>query len=175
MAARLSTLGAGRFLPTGRFLVLISVRGWGDPRAIVRLQGLGTLKKSTSSGTRTGDLPACSIVLRYRVPPGAFINATINYWVTKKQAILYLFGFQSTLTWDRDKKQIGQSLKNYIVLQIFPVDTVLNDRPWRPTGLWDMEAPTFSRQSAHRWRWVCQPNTPTALYPQEDSWYSFLL
>jgi hypothetical protein len=62
MAVRLSALSAGRFLPPGRFLVLISGRGWVDPRAIVRLEGLGKLKKSTSSGTQTGDLPACSIV-----------------------------------------------------------------------------------------------------------------
>jgi hypothetical protein len=62
MAARLSALCAGRFLPPGRFLVLILLRGWVDPRAIVRLEGLGQLKKSTSSGTRTGDLPACIIV-----------------------------------------------------------------------------------------------------------------
>jgi hypothetical protein len=49
------------------------------------------------------------------------------------------------------------------------------DRPWRPTGLWNVEAPTFSKISAHRWRWCCQPYVPAALYPQEDSWYSFLL
>jgi hypothetical protein len=30
-------------------------------------------------------------------------------------------------------------------------------RPWRPLVLWEVEAPTFSRQSAHRWRWGCQP------------------
>jgi hypothetical protein len=48
------------------------------------------------------------------------------------------------------------------------------NRPWRPMGLWGV-APTFSRQSAHRWRWDCQPYAPTALYPQEDSRYSFLL
>jgi hypothetical protein len=47
-------------------------------------------------------------------------------------------------------------------------------RPWRPIGLWGI-APTFSRQSAHRWRRGCQPYSPTALYPQEDSWYPFLL
>jgi hypothetical protein len=49
------------------------------------------------------------------------------------------------------------------------------NRPWRVIGLWDVEAPTFSRQSAHRERWGCQLYAPAALYPQEDSWYSFLL
>jgi hypothetical protein len=49
-------------------------------------------------------------------------------------------------------------------------------RSWRPIGLWDAEVPTFSRRSAHWWRWGCQPYAPpVALYPQEDSWYSFLL
>jgi hypothetical protein len=36
------------------------------------------------------------------------------------------------------------------------------------------EDTTFSTQSAHRWRWGCQPHAPASLYPQEDSWYSFL-
>jgi hypothetical protein len=31
------------------------------------------------------------------------------------------------------------------------------NRPWRPTGLWDVEA--------HRWRWGSQPYTPTAINP----------
>jgi hypothetical protein len=48
-------------------------------------------------------------------------------------------------------------------------------RPWRPIRLWDVEAPAFSSKSAHRWRWGCQPYAPAALYPQEYSWYSFLL
>jgi hypothetical protein len=50
MAVRLSALCTGPTLPPGIFLVLISVRGWIDPRAIVQLEGLGKLKKSTSSG-----------------------------------------------------------------------------------------------------------------------------
>jgi hypothetical protein len=48
-------------------------------------------------------------------------------------------------------------------------------RPWRPIGLWGIKAPTFCRHSAHRWQWGCQPHAPATLYPQEDSWYSFLL
>jgi hypothetical protein len=61
-----------------------------------------------------------------------------------------------------------------------PISTIINishpcNRPWRPIGLWEVEAPTFSRQSAHGWWWGCQPYAPAALYPQEDSWYSFLL
>jgi hypothetical protein len=34
---------------------------------------------------------------------------------------------------------------------------------------------TFSTQSAHRWRWGCQPYALAALYSQEDSWYSLQL
>jgi hypothetical protein len=41
------------------------------------------------------------------------------------------------------------------------------NRPRRPRGLWDVKAPTFSRQSAHRWQWGCQLYAPAALYPQE--------
>jgi hypothetical protein len=41
MAVRLSALRAGRFLLPGRFLVLISLRGLVDPRALVRLEALG--------------------------------------------------------------------------------------------------------------------------------------
>jgi hypothetical protein len=60
------------------------------------------------------------------------------------------------------------------------VDEITRDhhscnRPWRPTGLSDVEAPTISGQSAHRRRWGCQPYAPAALHPQEDYWYSFLL
>jgi hypothetical protein len=52
MAVRLATLCTRRSLSPGRFLVLISVGGWVDLRAIVRLEWLGQLKNSlTSSGT----------------------------------------------------------------------------------------------------------------------------
>jgi hypothetical protein len=57
---------------------------------------------------------------------------------------------------------------------LYEVKLSLN-RLWRPIALWDVEAPKFSRQSAHRWRWGSQPYAPAALYPQEYSWYSFLV
>jgi hypothetical protein len=44
MAVTLSALRVGRPLPRGRFLVFISVRGSVDPKAMVRLKGLGQLK-----------------------------------------------------------------------------------------------------------------------------------
>jgi hypothetical protein len=31
-------------------------------------------------------------------------------------------------------------------------------------GLWHVKDPTFSRHSAHRWLWVCQPYEPATLY-----------
>jgi hypothetical protein len=62
MAVRLSAFAPAALYPPGRVLVLISVRRWVDPRAIVRLEGLGPLKKVDLIGTRTRDLSACSIV-----------------------------------------------------------------------------------------------------------------
>jgi hypothetical protein len=41
--------------------------------------------------------------------------------------------------------------------------------PWNPIGLWDVEDRTFSRKSAHRWRWGCQPFAPAVLYIQDGS------
>jgi hypothetical protein len=53
MAVRLSAWCASHPLPAGRFMVLISVRGWVSPRAIVWLEGLSQLKNPmTSSGLK---------------------------------------------------------------------------------------------------------------------------
>jgi hypothetical protein len=55
------------------------------------------------------------------------------------------------------------------------VQTVLATTGHGDMGLWDMKVPTTFRQSAHRWRWGCQPYAAAVFYPHEDFWYWFLL
>jgi hypothetical protein len=65
MAVRLQVLRAGRPLTSGRFLILVSVRGWVNTSAIVRLEGLGKLNKFNDiTGIRNQDIPACSTETR---------------------------------------------------------------------------------------------------------------
>jgi hypothetical protein len=61
MAVRLSAAFTPRKIPR-IFLVLISVRGWVDPRTIMQLEGLGKGKKTYFLGTPTRKLPACNIM-----------------------------------------------------------------------------------------------------------------
>jgi hypothetical protein len=100
MAVRLSALRAGRCLPPGRFLVLI--RGWVDPRAIVRLEGLGWLKNPfKSSGIepvtfrfvavpQPTTLPTCIHCFNNKFPLAiAYKNITQRYAQTQASCIIF--------------------------------------------------------------------------------------
>jgi hypothetical protein len=63
MAVRLSALRAGLPLPPGRFMVLISVRGWVHHKAHIAARRIRWIENCNYLiGNRTSDLPACSIV-----------------------------------------------------------------------------------------------------------------
>jgi hypothetical protein len=76
MAVRLSASRAGCPLPPGRFLVLISVGGRVEPKAIVRPKGLGQLKNPMTSeiepvtfrlvdSASTNYATACPVYIKY--------------------------------------------------------------------------------------------------------------
>jgi hypothetical protein len=48
-------------------------------------------------------------------------------------------------------------------------------RSWKPLGLWEVEAPTFSDIQLTDSGKVVSPMRQPLFTPQEDSWYSFLL
>jgi hypothetical protein len=88
------------------------------------------------------------------IATGEPASSQLSYGSSPAPVLWPRYGAGTTETW---------TLLRSRQLQLKKVKLSRN-RPWRPIGLWDVEAPTFSRQSAHRWRWGCQLHAPAALY-----------
>jgi hypothetical protein len=98
MAVRFSALFSGRLLHPKRFMILISVRGWVDARAIVQLEGLSQLNKANYLiVSETRDLPACSIVPQLTTLTRAPINSQWDFNLNQKYVESHLWYFNSYL------------------------------------------------------------------------------
>ena len=87
---RLSAIRTGRLFPPQEiFVVLVSLRGWVETRAIVRQEGLCEWNiKNDTTGNRTRDLPTCRAVPQptaYKCIKVNFIYQLLHNWRVLKE------------------------------------------------------------------------------------------
>jgi hypothetical protein len=108
MAVGLSDLRICRPLPPRPFLILISVRGPVDPRAIVRLERIGPTEKSSDIGNRTrggGEWLSsrpCRLTSGESAPDAHWIRGGVGPRagldiVEKRETLLWLLGIEARL------------------------------------------------------------------------------
>jgi hypothetical protein len=119
MAVRLSAIRTSHTLSVGRFLVLISVRGWVDPRAIVRPKGLGQLKNpATSSGIKPVTYQFVAYELWLLIWRHTF--TMITSWLIEHKILIYICPIFSCLV---DCRSYVRKLSILIVKEHYHVQT----------------------------------------------------
>jgi hypothetical protein len=143
MAVRLSGLCAGCPLPPRRFLVLISVRGWVNPRCHSASGKVRSIEKSNDLiGLRTHDLPACSIVPQPTTLPRAlrlYMSISVKqYWKDFQHIWLLKHNYTSRNTLNKTTICIW----NKVVTTYFVSSTTSYLRLGHPSSLFLSRLPT---------------------------------